>query len=60
MKDLLKNGYGAYIVETDSELEGKSVSVAGRLMSKRGMGKVGFCHMADISVPMAMRFQVSM
>ena len=25
------------------ELEGKHVSVAGRIMSKRGMGKVGFC-----------------
>lgn len=31
-----------------SDLEEKTVSVAGRLMSKRGMGKVGFCHMADI------------
>ena len=28
-------------------LEGKSVSVAGRLMSKRGMGKVSFCDMQD-------------
>ena len=31
-----------------AELEGKTVSVSGRLMSKRGMGKVGFCHMSDI------------
>lgn len=30
-------------------LEGKRVSVAGRIMSKRGMGKVGFCHIADVS-----------
>ena len=32
-----------------TEFEGKKVSVAGRLMSKRGMGKVGFCHLADVS-----------
>ncbi len=29
------------------ELEGKEVSIAGRLMSKRGMGKVSFCDMQD-------------
>jgi len=28
-------------------LEGKPVSIAGRLMSKRGMGKVSFCDMQD-------------
>ncbi len=28
-------------------LEGQAVSVAGRLMSKRGMGKVSFCDMQD-------------
>ena len=32
-----------------AELEGKKVSVAGRIMSKRGMGKVGFCHMQDLA-----------
>ena len=31
-----------------SPLDGQSVSVAGRIMSKRGMGKVGFIHIADI------------
>ena len=31
------------------ELEGKPVSVAGRLMSKRGMGKVSFCDLQDRS-----------
>ncbi len=31
-----------------SPLDGESVSVAGRIMSKRGMGKVGFLHIADI------------
>ena len=35
------------IKDNYSELEGKNVSVAGRIMSKRGMGKVGFCHMQD-------------
>jgi lysyl-tRNA synthetase class 2 len=30
-------------------LEGKEISVAGRLMSKRGMGKVSFCDLQDRS-----------
>ena len=30
------------------EMEGKSVSLAGRIMSKRGMGKVMFCDLQDI------------
>lgn len=30
------------------ELEGKEVSVAGRLMSKRIMGKASFCHVQDL------------
>ena len=35
----IKDGYDA--------LEGKTVSVAGRIMSKRGMGKAIFCHIKD-------------
>ncbi len=31
-----------------SSLEGKSVTVAGRLMSKRIMGKASFCHIQDL------------
>ncbi len=31
-----------------SPLDGQIVSVAGRIMSKRGMGKVGFVHIADM------------
>ena len=31
-----------------SKFDGQQVSVAGRIMSKRGMGKVGFVHIADI------------
>lgn len=30
------------------ELEGKSVSLAGRIMSKRVMGKASFCHIQDL------------
>lgn len=30
------------------ELEGKTVSIAGRIMSKRRMGKIGFCHVMDM------------
>ena len=29
------------------QLEGQTVSLAGRLMSKRGMGKVSFCDLQD-------------
>ena len=46
-----------YVVDNDSAnikanfdaLEGKPVSIAGRLMSKRGMGKVSFCDLQDKS-----------
>ena len=31
-----------------AELEGKTVSVAGRMMSKRVMGKASFCHVQDL------------
>lgn len=31
------------------KLEGKSVSVAGRIMSKRVMGKASFCHIQDLT-----------
>ena len=32
-----------------SDLNGQNVIVAGRIMSKRGMGKVGFLHIADVT-----------
>ena len=35
------------IVNNYEELAGKTVRVAGRLMSKRGMGKVSFCDLYD-------------
>lgn len=36
-------------VKTDFEsLEGKQVTIAGRLMSKRVMGKASFCHVQDL------------
>ena len=46
-----------YVADNDSanikdnfdSLEGKEVSIAGRLMSKRGMGKVSFCDLQDKS-----------
>ena len=38
----------AQIVNDYANLEGKKVTVAGRLMSKRGMGKVMFCDLHDI------------
>ena len=35
------------IKDNYDEMEGKAVKVAGRLMSKRGMGKVSFCDLQD-------------
>lgn len=37
------------ITDHFEEMEGKVVSIAGRLMSKRGMGKVSFCDLQDKS-----------
>lgn len=39
--------YGAHIKAHFAEMEGQKVSVAGRLMSKRGMGKATFCDLQD-------------
>ncbi len=36
------------IREQFEELEGKTISVAGRMMSKRVMGKASFCHVQDL------------
>lgn len=36
-----------YIIDSFEEMEGQFVSIAGRLMSKRGMGKAGFCDVQD-------------
>ncbi|MDQ2087705.1 lysine--tRNA ligase [Herbivorax sp. ANBcel31] len=36
-----------FIVDNFEEMEGKSVSIAGRLMSKRDMGKASFCDVQD-------------
>ncbi len=36
-----------YIIDNFDSLEGQSISIAGRLMSKRGMGKAGFCDLQD-------------
>ena len=35
------------LLEHYEDYEGKTVSVAGRMMSKRGMGKAAFCHVKD-------------
>ena len=62
LKDLQESGNDPfqitrYAVDNDSAnikenfdaLEGQPVSIAGRLMSKRGMGKVSFCDLKDKS-----------
>ena len=43
------NNDSANIKENFDALEGQQVSLAGRLMSKRGMGKVSFCDLQDKS-----------
>jgi lysyl-tRNA synthetase class 2 len=37
------------IINNFEEFEGKTVSIAGRIMSKRVMGKASFCNISDIS-----------
>ncbi|MCE5236431.1 MAG: lysine--tRNA ligase [Eubacteriales bacterium] len=39
--------YSLDVVENFDSLEGKTVRVAGRMMSKRIMGKASFCHLLD-------------
>ncbi len=41
--------HGQEIRDHYDELEGQNVSVAGRMMSKRIMGKASFCHVQDLS-----------
>ena len=42
------HGEQKQIIAKVSPLDGEKVTVAGRIMSKRGMGKVGFVHIADM------------
>ena len=47
------------IVENFEELEGKSVSIAGRLMAKRGMGKSSFCDLHDREGKIQLFFRIN-
>lgn len=42
-----RTAYSAEIKGSYDAFDGKTVSVAGRIMSKRGMGKAIFCHIKD-------------
>ena len=42
-----QNAHSAGIKENFEKLEGTTVRIAGRIMSKRGMGKAAFCHLSD-------------
>ena len=42
-----RTAYSRQIKENYDAFEGKTVSVVGRMMSKRGMGKAIFCHIQD-------------
>lgn len=41
--------HAAHIKEQFEQFDGKSVSIAGRMMSKRVMGKASFCNIADVT-----------
>ncbi len=43
-----QNAHSADIKENYAEMEGKEVSIAGRMMSKRVMGKASFCNIQDL------------
>ena len=43
----VRSAYSAEIKENFEAFDGKTVKVAGRMMSKRGMGKAIFCHIKD-------------
>ena len=43
----LRSAWSSEIKENYEEFDGKTVSVAGRILSKRGMGKAIFCHIKD-------------
>ncbi|HLR79488.1 MAG TPA: lysine--tRNA ligase [Bacillota bacterium] len=45
----LQEKYGSYTKQQLEELDGEHITVAGRIMTKRGKGKVGFCHIQDVS-----------
>lgn len=42
-----RSAYSTEIIGDYEAFEGKTVAVAGRIMSKRGMGKAIFCHIKD-------------
>ncbi len=43
----IRSAWSTEIKEKFASFEGETVSVAGRIMSKRGMGKAIFCHIKD-------------
>ena len=47
-REVTARGETKMVMAKISPLDGQTVTVAGRIMSKRGMGKVGFVHIADI------------
>ncbi len=44
-----RSHYAQDVLEHFEELEETDVTIAGRLMSKRGMGKAGFAHIQDVT-----------
>ncbi|NCN07398.1 lysine--tRNA ligase [Candidatus Falkowbacteria bacterium] len=48
-----------FLLESKSLKEGTEVSVAGRIMTKREMGKIAFCHLQDWSGKMQIVFKLN-
>jgi lysyl-tRNA synthetase class 2 len=47
------------IIDNFEQMEGKSVSIAGRLMAKRGMGKSSFCDLHDREGKIQLFFRIN-
>lgn len=47
------------IIDSFDQLEGKTVSIAGRLMAKRGMGKSSFCDLQDRDGKIQLFFRIN-
>ncbi len=47
------------IIDLFDELDGKEVSIAGRLMAKRGMGKTSFCDLHDLDGKIQLFFKIN-
>ncbi len=55
-----KNAYSASIINNYENYEGKVVKVAGRIISRRLMGKASFCHIMDAEGQIQLYFKMDL